>query len=111
MAALAVSRTIDPETNPEFFDIRGRVIKYYNEWVAQVMGRFEYQTKRALFKDMKSCSVDALDGVVTIRPSHHEKLEAWSGKGIAEKDYIVISSHSPHEEIGAALRLAFSRCT
>lgn len=109
--ALAVSRTVDPKKSPDFFDIRGRVIKEYDEWVAQVMVKFNYQTRRALFKNMKSCSVDAVDGLITLRPSHHEKLEAWSGKGITQKDHVIISSSSPHEEIGAALRLAFSRCT
>lgn len=109
--ALAVSRTVDPKKSPDFFDVRGRVIKEYDEWMAQVMAKFNYQTKRALFKAMKSCSVDAVDGLITLRPSHHEKLEAWSGKGITEQDYVVMSSSSFHEEIGAALRLAFSRCT
>ncbi|WP_338524393.1 contact-dependent growth inhibition system immunity protein [Pseudomonas batumici] len=111
LEALAVSRMIDPKENPEFFDFRGRVAIKYNEWIANVMVRFGYKTKRALFKDMKSCSMEAVDGVVTIRPSHHEKLEAWSGKGITEKDYVVISSSSSPDEIGASLRLAFSRCT
>ncbi|WP_439854840.1 contact-dependent growth inhibition system immunity protein [Pseudomonas yamanorum] len=109
--ALAVSRMIDPKESPEFFDFRGRVAIQYNEWIANAMMKFEYKTKRALFKDMKSCSIDAFDGVITIRPSHHEKLEAWSGKGITEKDFVVISTNSSPDEIGVSLRLAFSRCT
>ncbi|RBH52537.1 MULTISPECIES: contact-dependent growth inhibition system immunity protein [Pseudomonas] len=109
--SLAVSRMIDPKEDLGFFDLRGRVAIQYNEWIADVMIRFGYKTKRALFKDMKSCSMDAVDGLITIRPSHHEKLEAWSGKGITEKDYVVISSSSSLDDIGAALRLAFSRCT
>lgn len=111
LAALAVSRMIDPKENPDFFDFRGRVVTQYNEWVANLMTEFGYKTKRALFKNMKSCSVDAVNGLVTIRPSHHEKLEAWSGKGITEKDCVVVSSDIAFDEVGAALRLAFSRCT
>ncbi len=111
LEALAVSRMIDPKEDMDFFDLRGRVAIQYNEWIADVMIRFSYKTKRALFKDMKRCSMDAVDGLITIRPSHHEKLEAWSGKGITEKDYVLISSSSSLNDIGAALRLAFSRCT
>ncbi|MNB63161.1 hypothetical protein D3C87_949650 [compost metagenome] len=111
LAALAVSRMIDPKENPEFFDFRGRVVTQYNEWIANLMKEFGYKTKRALFKDMKICSLDAVNGLVTIRPSHHEKLEAWSGKGITDKDYVVISATSACNEVGAALRLAFSRCS
>lgn len=111
LEALAVSRIIDPKESPEFFDFRGRVSIQYNEWVASLMVKFGYKTKRALFKDMKSCSMDAVDGIITMRPSHHEKLEAWSGKGITEKDCVVISSGSSLDKIGVALRLAFSRCT
>lgn len=111
LEALAVSRMINPKEMPEFFDFRGRVATQYNEWVADTMMRFGYKTKRALFKGMKSCSVDEVDGVITIHPSHHEKLEAWSGKGITEEDYVVIFSNLPLNEVGMALRLAFSRCT
>jgi hypothetical protein len=111
LEALAVSRMIDPKESPDFFDFRGRVAIQYNEWVADAMIKFGYKTKRALFKDMKSCSVEAVGGLITIRPSHHEKLEAWSGKGINEKDYVVISSSSSPGDVGASLRLACSRCT
>ncbi|MCQ2995020.1 contact-dependent growth inhibition system immunity protein [Pseudomonas syringae] len=111
LEALAVSRMVDPKENPEFFDFRGRVSLQYSEWIAEVMIKFGYKTKRALFKDMKSCSADAIGGLITIRPTHHEKLEAWSGKGITEKDYVVILASSYVDEIGSAFRLAFSRCT
>ncbi|PWK43232.1 contact-dependent growth inhibition system immunity protein [Pseudomonas sp. OV226] len=83
----------------------------YDKWVDSTLERYGYKTKRALFKDMRKCSIECQSGQITIRPSHHEKLEAWSGKGITEKDYVVISSNSSPREIGAALRLAFSRCT
>lgn len=111
LEALSASRTIDPKLSPDFFDFRGRVAVQYESWVADLMSRFGYKTRRALFKNMKSCSVDAVGDVITMRPSHHEKLEAWTGKGIAEKDHVVVSSCCSHEEIGAALRLGLSRCT
>ncbi|MDX3995096.1 contact-dependent growth inhibition system immunity protein [Pseudomonas aeruginosa] len=64
-----------------------------------------------MFKDMKNCSVELVKDTLIIQPSHHEKLEAWSGKGITESDYVVVSVNSSPGEVGAALRLAISRCT
>lgn len=84
---------------------------YYNNWVKNLMSRYGYKTKRALFKNMGNCSVECHKGIITIRPSHHEKLEAWSGQGITEEDYVKVPESSPPAAIGAALRLAFSRCT
>ena len=59
---------------------------------------------------MMRCSIEISDGRLTISPSCHEKLEAWSGKGLTEDDDVVLSVNSTTEEIGAGLRLAFSRC-
>ncbi len=83
----------------------------YDQWVENTLERYGYKTKRALFKDMKKCSIESTKGQITIRPSHHEKLEAWSGKGINESDYVIIPTSSDPSDVGAALRLAFSRCT
>ncbi len=83
----------------------------YDQWVARIMESYNYKTKRALFKDMKKCSIESKNDLITIRPSHHEKLETWSGKGVSESDYVTIPSSSTPSDVGAALRLAFSRCT
>lgn len=82
----------------------------YQQLVHDLMERYRYKTKRALFKNMKSCSVTVDEGMMIIRPSFHEKLEGWSGDGISEEDYVVIPANSSPAEVGAALRLAFNRC-
>ncbi|XBS71987.1 contact-dependent growth inhibition system immunity protein [Acerihabitans sp. KWT182] len=46
-----------------------------------------------------------------ISPSQHEKRDAWSGDGLTDADDPVLPADSSPAEIGAALRLAFSRCT
>lgn len=76
-----------------------------------LMEKYGYKTKRALFKDMKNCSIHCINDLIIISPTHHEKLESWSGKGINESDNVVISVNESPAEIGAALRLALSRCT
>lgn len=84
---------------------------YYSNWVKNLMSQYGYKTKRALFKNMRNCNIDCHQGIITIRPSHHEKLEAWSGQGISERDYVKVLENKSPAAIGAALRLAFSRCT
>ncbi|HFV6450034.1 TPA: contact-dependent growth inhibition system immunity protein, partial [Escherichia coli] len=66
--------------------------------------------KRALFKNMKKVGIHLVNDVITIRPSFHEKLEAWSGNRINESDYVVLPADSSPTEIGSGLRLALSRC-
>jgi hypothetical protein len=83
----------------------------YLAWIERLMHFGGYKTRRALFKQMMSCGIEQEDDTITIRPSHHEKLEGWSGKGITEADYVVVSASSPPAAIGAALREAFRRCT
>jgi hypothetical protein len=83
----------------------------YKTWIADLMHRYGYKTKRVLFKDMNSCTIECDDGFITIQPSHHDKLEGWGReKGDGIEDVVIPADSSP-EAIGAALRLAFSRCT
>jgi len=81
------------------------------EWVRSLMDRYGYRTKQALFKNMKSCSIVVSDDELVFSPSHHDKLDSWSrSKGDGIED-VIIPSDSSMTEVGAALRLAFSRCT
>lgn len=108
LAALSASRIIDPDDD-EFFD-NNRIDQHYKNWIQKMMELYGYKTKRALFKNMMSCGIQLDEGMITIRPSNHEKLEAWDGGGIKPEEYVKISADSPPEEIGAALKLAFKRC-
>jgi len=97
------------EFDSDLYDYK-KTGEHYAIWVKTVMDRYAYKTKKALFESMMSCGVEEKEGVITIRPSHHVKLEAWGGKEEGVED-VVIPSDSTPAEIGAALRLAFSRCT
>lgn len=99
----------DVEYDMELCD-RDKSALRYKDWVAHLMAIYGYKTKRALFKDMKNCSVDLRDGLITIRPSYHEKLEAWSGEGITPEDHVQISEKCTDAELGQAIHLALSRC-
>ena len=109
LLALSKSRIIDVSEIGTFFNI-DNVMKRYNAWVTDLMAKYNYKTKRALFKKMMRCSIEISDGRLTISPSCHEKLEGWGDKGLTKDDDVVLSVNSTTEEIGAGLRLAFSRC-
>ena len=109
LLALSKSRVIDVSEIGTFFNI-DNIKKRYDAWVADLMAKYNYKTKRALFKKMMQCSVEIRDGRLTISPFCHEKLEAWSGKGLTEDDDVILPVNSTTEEIGAGVRLAFSRC-
>ncbi|MGN2425921.1 MULTISPECIES: contact-dependent growth inhibition system immunity protein [Klebsiella/Raoultella group] len=97
------------EDRVAFFDLEKGKEKYA-AWIARLMDRYGYKTKSALFKDMKHCIIHCVNGVITIRPTRHEKLEGWGGtKGDSIEDVILSTDNSP-AEIGAGLRLALSRC-
>ncbi len=109
LIALSNSRTLSLEESADFFDLeKGK--ERYAAWIAMLMERYGYKTKRALFKDMKRCSIHCLNDVITISPTRHEKLEAWGGTGRGGSDKVILPVNSPPSEIGAALRLALSRC-
>ena len=109
LAALSKSRIIDISEIATFFDL-DKTMKNYNNWVADLMNKYGYKTKRALFKNMMSSDIEIRNGVLTIYPTHHEKLEGWGGDGFTDDDNVVLPINSTAEEIGAGLRLAFSRC-
>ena len=85
-------------------------LAYYNKWVDKLIETYSYKNKAALFKNMKNCSIDLTSERLRISPSRHEKLDAWSGDGLTDADDVILPTDSSPAEIGAALRLAFSRC-
>ncbi|MCA6218982.1 contact-dependent growth inhibition system immunity protein [Photorhabdus antumapuensis] len=107
--ALFKSRLIPLEEIDDFFEPE-KYDEQYKEWIDELIKTYGYRSKRQLFKRMRDCGIQLLDGNITIRPTGHEKLELWTGKGIVESDYVIIPADSSPEEVGAALRLAFSRC-
>lgn len=82
----------------------------YHIWISKLMSAYSYKSKQMLFKNMKSCDIESKNGQIIFSPTCHEKLDAWSGKGIKPTDLVTLPSDSSPAEIGAALRLAFSRC-
>ena len=107
--ALAHSRHMSVEEACVFLEYRAVKVRY-DTWVAALMERYGYKTRRALFKSMKNCSAECVEGRITIAPTRHEKLEGWGREKDDGIEDVVIPADSPPAAVGAALRLAFSRC-
>ena len=108
--ALLKSRFITPQQRAEnllFFDFR-LVGENYKKWVDGLLTRFGYKIKQALFKKIILCHAKVVDGVLTLDPNRHDKLEAWEVLGDDAK--VILPFDSPEVEIGAALRVALDRC-
>lgn len=82
----------------------------YRAWRDGLMSRYGYKTQRALFMNMLHVGIDRRGGRLECSPTTHEKIDAWSGDGIPPNSKVVVRADSPAAEIGAALRLTFSRC-
>ena len=105
---LRQSRVINPDEH-SFFDYK-KIKESYDEWVKNIIGTRGYKNKKALFKNMKHCGVRQVNDLITIRPSNHVKLEAWSGECISETDWVIIPASASDEELGHAIIEGFSRC-
>ena len=108
--ALSRSRFLSVEEANEFFNLK-RSQEKYEEWKRSVMARYGYKTKRALFKDMMSCSIQMAGDSIKVSPTDHDRLDGWAGRNAEGTEDVVIPASSSAAEVGAALRVAFSRCT
>ena len=103
---------VDPpglEYDMELYDYK-QTAEQYIQWIKNLMERYSYKTKRALFKDLENCRIAVKGGVMKITPMRHTKLEQWEGLGPNDEGSIEIPADSTPVEIGSAVRLAFSRC-
>jgi CDI immunity protein len=77
----------------------------------ELMQRNGYKTRKKLLQFMKIIhTVD--DGIeIRLTPTVHDKLDSWRLISKEDPQYVFVPSISTPAEIGAALRLAFSRCS
>ena len=99
--------TVHPEVeyDSELYDLVKNDEQYLT-WIGNLMKRYGYKTKRALFKNMERCGVYQTSEMLSIIPTYHQKLEQWGGN----IERVVLPYKSTAAEIGAALREGFRRC-
>jgi hypothetical protein len=98
---------LEPSEFGDFFHL-ARIEAEYTQWIKKLISFSGMKTKRATLKSMMQCGVDVEGGKITIRPSKHERLEGWGG--LPEELYVIVPTSAAPAELGAAVRLALSRC-
>ncbi len=109
LAALSRSRRIAINEIANFFNLE-QATKNYAGWVASLMARYGYKTKRSLFKGMKNCGIRRMGDIIRFEPMKQVKQEIWEGTASDGADDVIVPATSTPAEIGAAFRLALSRC-
>jgi hypothetical protein len=106
LEALHHSRFLSEREADEFF--APRVIETEHDiWINRIMAQHNYRGLEQCFQKMLNCGISFTMGLLTFSPTHHETLVAWSRKVACD---VVIAGNSSAPEVGAALRLVFSRC-
>jgi len=107
LEALDKSRFIWPRDEPQFFEWP-RYVQLYQNWQKDFMRRYGYKTKREAYKNMDWCRIRRSEGKISIQPHDRVKPEQW--EWLPADRNVVIPATTDAKAVGAALRLALSRC-
>ena len=108
--ALNKSREVDSAESKVMFT-NEKISARYKERMEYMLTTYNYKTENALYKNMMSCSISDDGEKIEISP-----MKKGNGIGNYERTKtdgikdIYLSSDSPPEIIGAALKFAFTRC-
>ncbi|HVM60158.1 MAG TPA: contact-dependent growth inhibition system immunity protein [Verrucomicrobiae bacterium] len=108
---LSHSRFLPYEENRGFYDDMEASERRIDEWVKATMKQYKYRSRRALFFGVDVCTVEKYGGNIVIEPSCHVRSEFWVRRKTDAFEDVIIPDSSLPNEIGKALRVAFSRCT
>jgi hypothetical protein len=106
----ANSRVLDFSEIDVFFD-NDKIKSAIDASVGIMMRLFEKKNKSSLNKDMMQIPANIRDGVISLRPTKHDRSCYYSGLSLSDKELVYIPHSSSDEEIGEALKLALTRCT
>jgi CDI immunity protein len=105
LIALSKSRFVD-NSEPEFFD-PDRATRVYENWENDVVHRYGFKSKRSAYKSMDWCEGQIFNGNIEIEP-HRRGSPGW--RSLPPEKTVVIPATDDAEAVGAAVRLALSRC-
>ena len=118
LACLAQSRFVvpyaDKRVNPEagvdteLYD-PVRISERYESWVKEVMTKYGYRSRRALFTGLRNCQVASADGEIVMTPTYRDGREGWSGFSGEDRGLKIDAIAAP-VDVGAALRRALGDC-
>jgi len=83
----------------------------YEKWAGDLQQQYGYKSRAAMFKNMNLCGIKHQNNEILFTPMVHVKLQAWESARNDGIEDIAIPSDSTAEAVGAALKLALSRCS
>lgn len=108
--ALSLSRFVHPIENKEL-SLYLKDQKRYREWLESTIEKFRYKNKTQLLKGMLMVGLTLQDNKITVEPYHQRVIDGWDKEGFTEADNVIVPENCTDKELGAAARLALSRCT
>ncbi|WP_082221316.1 contact-dependent growth inhibition system immunity protein [Herbaspirillum chlorophenolicum] len=108
--ALSESRLVSAEEFQKIFH-SGIVQELEKKRDVEAMKTYGYKTKRALYEKMDFCSVSLFEHQIEIQPTHKKSLDGWTVKRDEGPFSLYVPKSAADEELGAALREGFTRCT
>lgn len=100
----------DAQVDAALYDFDS-MARRYDAWIAECTELYGYKTRKALFKNMKSCTAKCQSRTLYIQPMKKERGDGWSVPENQPDVSVTVGIDRSSEEIGAALRLALARCT
>lgn len=110
LKCLSASRVYQTWEEAEPFYKADAERRKFPDGLTELALEYGFKSRRDFFRLMDHCFVSLRDHNVKISPSVHEQLEGWSGLDKHDSQAAIVSVGEAASEIGAALRLAFSRC-
>ncbi len=86
-----------------------RIGDRYESWVKEMMAKYGYKSRRALFAGLRNCQVSMADSEIVMTPTYRDGKEGWSGFS-DEDGGLKISASAAPADVGAALRRALGDC-
>ncbi|MDR2107632.1 MAG: CdiI family contact-dependent growth inhibition immunity protein [Holosporaceae bacterium] len=80
-----------------------------NPKIEDILKKYNYKNKTAMFSSMQSCTAETDGDIITLSPSKHGNSDSWEGMP-SSYDIIIPSSSAP-EVIGAGVKYAIASCT
>lgn len=108
--ALLKSRRISEAELGTFYDPE-TINRDYEQWVADLLARSSYGSRRSMFAHLKLCNVELANGTIKIGPTKHEQLEGWGRERDDGIEDVFVAESASDAELGSGIRLALSRCT
>jgi len=109
-AALASSKSVDAEEFQRIWN-SGIIEKIERDREDFAKKNYGYKTKRAMYKNMDTCTISYFEDRIEIQPTHQKSLDGYTARKDTGPFPLDVPVTATDAELGAALREAFKRCT